>query len=514
MTNTSSKLERSGRRRRNNQNNLATISHKHIPAHGNGLSILHNKHCQMIHHQALTILEEIGLSDAPVQVIDLLTPHGAKMDDNGRLHIPPSIIQQMMADLPRQFTLHGRADDADIYLGGNNVYTGSGGASPQILEYDDQGLANYRASTLSDLYDAARLVDHLPHIHFFARSLVATDMPDMHSLDINTAYACFQGTAKPVLISASSAYTADEIITMARYIAGSAETLHDRPFFGFNINHVVPPLRFDPEACQVIIRAVQAGVPVMINTFGQLGASSPVTMAGCLAQTMAETLAGMAIAWAVSPKVKAVFGPRPMITDLRTGGMSGGSGEQALLTAAAAQMARFYQWPSSTIAGATDSKALDAQSGYEKAINVSMAVDAGVNLITQAAGAQASLMAASMAAYIIDNDMLGAIIGASQLIEVTDKTLAMDDIRNVVYGEGHFLGQQATLERMNSDFIYPDIADRSSVEEWLANGQPDIITKASTRAKTIIDKPPVPYIPAAIDQVIRDQYDIRLPPLS
>ncbi len=121
-------------------------------------------------------------------------------------------------------------------------------------------------------------------------------------------------------------------------------------------------------------------------------------------------------------------------------------------------------------------------------------------------------MAASMAAYIIDNDMLGANNPASQMIEITDETHAMDDIRNVVMGEGHFLGQQATLERMNSDFIYPDIADRSSVEEWLANGQPDIITKASIRAKTIIDKPLVPYIPAAIDQVIRDQYDIRLPP--
>ncbi|MGB0180734.1 MAG: trimethylamine methyltransferase family protein [Candidatus Puniceispirillales bacterium] len=514
MTNASSKLERSGRRRRHNQTNPASISHKHIPAYGNGLTPLRDEHCQMIHHQALTILAEIGLSDAPVEVIDLLTPYGAHMDDAGRLRIPPSIIEQMMVDLPQQFTLHGRVDDADIHLGGNNVYTGSGGASPQILEYDDQGLANYRASTLADLYDAARLVDHLPHIHFFARSLVATDITDMHNLDINTAYACFQGTAKPVLTSASSAHAADEIIAMATYIAGSAEALSQRPFFGFNINHVVPPLRFDAESCQVIIRAVQAGVPVMINTFGQLGASSPVTMAGCLAQTMAETLAGMAIAWAVSPKAKAVFGPRPMITDLRTGGMSGGSGEQALLTAAAAQMARFYRWPSSTIAGATDSKTLDAQSGYEKAINVSMAVEAGVNLITQAAGAQASLMAASLAAYIIDNDMLGAIIRASQMIEVTDETLAMDDIRNVVMGEGHFLGQQTTLERMNSDFIYPDMADRSSVEEWLANGQPDIITKASIRTKTILETAPIAYIPAAIDQMIREQYDIRLPPLS
>ena len=130
-----------------------------------------------------------------------------------------------------------------------------------------------------------------------------------------------------------------------------------------------------------------------------------------------------------------------------------------------------------------------------------MAVEAGVNLITQAAGAQASLMAASLAAYIIDNDMLGAIIRASQMIEITDETLAMDDIRNVVMGEGHFLGQQATLERMNSDFIYPDMADRSSVEERLANGQPDIIT-ASIRARPFWKQHHCIY-PCRQDQMIR-----------
>ncbi len=510
MSEISTKPERSGRRRRSSQSQSVAASQHHMPAQSWGLAPLNDDQCQMIHNQALIILDEIGLSDAPDAVIDLLTPHGARLFDDGRLRIPPSVIERVMADLPRQFTLYGRGADNDLTLGSNHVYTGSGGASPKLLEYDDEGQACYRASTLSDLYQAARLVDHLPHIHFFARSLVATDMPDAYSLDINTAYACFRGTAKPILTSASSEQAANDTIAMAAHIAGSAEALRQRPFFGFNINHVVPPLRFDAASCLIIIQAASAGVPVMINTFGQLGASSPVTMAGCLAQTMAETLAGMAIAWAVSPDARAVFGPRPMITDLRTGGMSGGSGEQALLTAASAQMARFYQWPSSTIAGATDSKTLDAQSGYEKAINVSMAVQSGAHMITQAAGAQASLMAASMAAYVIDNDMLGAIIRASQPLAVNTSTLALDDIRQVAAGDGHFLGQRATLDRMNSDFIYPDIADRTSVEEWLANDRPDLIIKANARANAILEQAPISYIPGAADQIIHQDYDIKL----
>jgi len=83
----------------------------------------------------------------------------------------------------------------------------------------------------------------------------------------------------------------------------------------------------------------------MVNTFGQLGASSPVTVAGCLAQTNAETLAGMVVVWLDNPRTLAVYGARPMVIDLRSGGMAGGSGEQSLLTATATELARFCGLP-------------------------------------------------------------------------------------------------------------------------------------------------------------------------
>ena len=114
------------------------------------------------------------------------------------------------------------------------------------------------------------------------------------------------------------------------------------PFLSIHVNHVVPPLRFSTEATDVLYECAVQGIPVMINTFGQLGASSPVTIAGCLAQTNAETLAGMVLSWLINPSIKAIYGSRPMVTDLRTGGMAGGSGEQALLTSGAVQLANFY----------------------------------------------------------------------------------------------------------------------------------------------------------------------------
>ena len=62
-----------------------------------------------------------------------------------------------------------------------------------------------------------------------------------------------------------------------------------------------------------------------------------------------------------------------------------GSVEMGLLNAAGAQMAQFYQLPFYATGGTTDSKVLDAQSGYESAVSSLLCALAGANFIqTQA----------------------------------------------------------------------------------------------------------------------------------
>ena len=393
---------------------------------------LSERDCEEIQAAALYILEEIGLSDAPPRLIELAKKAGASLSEAGRLCFPSVLVPKMQKDFARTVTLWGQNTEQqhNLVLDRNWTYFGTGGAAPTILDLDDN---LYRPSTLKDLYDAARLVDQLDHVHFFSRSLVARDVPD-HALDINTAYAALRGTRKHVLVQAQTPAAVQDIRSLCHRIAGSARAFEEQPFLSLNINHVVPPLRFSPDAVDVLMEAARAGIPAHINTFGQLGASSPVTMAGALAQTIAETLAGMIAAWLVNPDAQVIFGPRPMITDLRTGGMAGGSGEQALLTACAVQLARAYGFPNSTIAGASDSKIGDAQSGYEKCLSVSLAARAGANLITQACGMQAGLMGCSFASYIIDNDMLGSIGRTLTRPVVSPATLALDQISTVVKG--------------------------------------------------------------------------------
>ena len=454
------------------------------------------------------ILVDVGMAEAPPIVIEQVTGAGGSVGSDGRLRFTADIIDAALAGMERDFTLCARNPALDMALAPARVYVGSGGAAPLLLDLDS---GRYRESTLRDLYDAARLVDSLDNIHFFSRSLVARDMPDLAALDINTAYACLAGTRKHVFTSASSAAQVEDIAEMCYLIAGSREAFAARPFLSINCNIPVPPLRFDPESCEVAAAAVRHGIPLHSNTFGQMGASSPVTLAGSIAQTAAETLAGMIFAWLVEPSAKLVFGTRPMLTDLRTGAMSGGSPEGALAMAASAQLGNYYGLVNSTIAGATDSKLADAQSGYEKALAVTLAAQAGSNLVTQASGMQASLMGCALESYVIDNDMLGGIMKSLQPIEVSDETLALDAIREVAGGEGHFLGREETLARMQSDFVYPDLADRRGIDEWEANGAPDIRGTAIERTRELLRQSPPRHLPEEIDAAIRSRFDIRLP---
>ena len=202
---------------------------------------------------------------------------------------------------------------------------------------------------------------------------------------------------------------------------------------------------------------------------------------------------------------------KPLVSDLRTGAMSGGSGEQALLMAAAAQMQGFYGLPCSVMAGMTDAKVPDAQHGYEKGYTVALAAHAGANYISQSCGMQASLLGCSLEGYVIDNDMLGAILRTLRGIEVSEETLAVEAIREVVEGPGHFLGHAQTLAGMTRDYLYPAIADRASPADWEEAGAQDIRQRAIVRTKEILARHYPRHVSDAEDRWIRQREDIRLP---
>jgi trimethylamine--corrinoid protein Co-methyltransferase len=208
-----------------------------------------------------------------------------------------------------------------------------------------------------------------------------------------------------------------------------------------------------------------------------------------------------------------IFSNWPFVSDLRTGAFSGGGGEEAVLNAASAQMTNFYDLPSGVAAGMSDSKMPDNQAGYEKGITTVLAGMAGGNMVFQSAGMLASLMGCSYESLVIDNDMLGAVQRAVRGIEVSDETMSYEVLEQVCCGgPGHFLGQEQTLSIMETEYQYPELADRSNADQWVEEGAVDIRDRAAQKARSILSTHYPKYIDPKVDEQIRRKYPILLAP--
>jgi trimethylamine--corrinoid protein Co-methyltransferase len=220
----------------------------------------------------------------------------------------------------------------------------------------------------------------------------------------------------------------------------------------------------------------------------------------------------MMVVDAISPGHACIYAFMPFISDLRTGAMTGGSGESAVANAAAAQLLLRLELPSTVSAGMTDSKLVDAQAGYEKGYSVALAAQAGADMINLSVGMLGSIMVASPEALVIDDDMCGAILRTVRGIEVSDELLDLDAIERVVSGEGHYLGEAQTLALMKTEYVYPDLGDRHSVSDWIDAGSLPIWERARRRVDSILRETRPHHLPAAADDRIRRAFDIKLNP--
>jgi trimethylamine--corrinoid protein Co-methyltransferase len=504
---------RSGGRHARRQLRAAPLTEEIRPVRagmeGNTYKPLSDTDIQKIHLAVLDVLENIGLSQATPTCISACENAGAKLGDDQRLRFPRHLVLETIKNANRNLTIFGRDSKHDLNPQGNKVHFGTAGAAVHVVDVEKN---EYRESYLQDIYDAARIVEGLDNIHFFQRPMVARDITDPRELDLNTLYACLTGTTKHIGTSFTLAEYVPDALKMLYKVAGGEEAFRDRPFVSNSNCFVVPPLRFAADATDVLEACVYGGIPVLLLSAGQAGATAPAAIAGAVVQATAEVLAGLVFVNALVPGHPAIFGTWPFVSDLRTGAMSGGSGEQALLSAACGQMANFYDLPGGSAAGMCDAKMPDIQAGWEKGIAYALAGMAGTNMVYEAAGMHGSLMGFCLESLFLDNDALGQALRCVRGIEVTDDTLSLQAMRDVCMdGPGHYLGHKQTLALMQREYLYPDLANRLSPKEWAELGKPDIVRLAVERKTKVLANFFPEHVDEETDRWLRRNFTIHLP---
>jgi len=479
----------------------------HAGLKGGAFKPLGERDIERIHQTALDVLANVGVADPPPEMVGLALEKGCTLGDDGRLRFPRAFVEDIVAGACREMTIFGRDPAFDINLRGTEVSYSTAGQAVSVYESASR---SYRASTLLDLYDFARLVDRLDHIHRFCQPVVATDIGDAYEHAMSIAYACLSGTLKSFSCAIVDPDHIRQAVAMFDLVLGGEGRFREKPFCTIGACPIVSPLRFGEDGARVGITSVRLGIPCDFAVAPQAGATAPAALAGTLVQVTAETLATIILTNLFSPGHPTVYAAWPLVSDLRTGSFSGGSGEEALLAAAAVQMGNYYDLPTSVGAGMSDSKLPDNQAGFEKALTTALAGHAGANYIGESAGMQASLMGCSFEALVIDNDMLGAVQRTIRGIEVTDETLSYELIAETASGIGHFLGSDQTLAIMESEYLYPEVADRRAPGDWEEAGSPDILESAKARVREILSSHYPSYIDARLDQEIRRRFPILL----
>ena len=338
-------------------------------------------------------------------------------------------------------------------------------------------------------------------------------MPDVLDLDVNTVFALLKGTTKPVATSFTLAEHVAPIMRMVDIALGGdggSGRFRERPFLKAHISPVISPMRYGEDAVAVTLACMEHGIPVSCITAAQSGATAPATLAGFLAQSLAETLASLVMVNVFRPGYPMVFSNWPLVVDLRTGAFVGGGGEISVMNAASAQLSNWLGLPSGVACSMTDAKAIDAQHGMEKGVSALAAGLAGGNLVYESSGMTASLLGASFEAFVLDDEMHSLIYRAMRGVEVNEETLGFEAIREAVLGEGHFLGGAQTMAAMERDYFYPSLADRDPPVTWEENGRPDARSRARERARSILDSHHPVYLDPEAEARIRGEFDIVL----
>jgi trimethylamine--corrinoid protein Co-methyltransferase len=462
-----------------------------------------------IHNAALSILEKTGFrfEDGLDETIDMLESNGAVVNrDQGRFYLPRDLVMAQVSKAPEQVTLYSRDGKNDLDLSDHRVYLGTGGAAIKILDLDS---GKARPSTLMDLYQLARLVDALDHIHFFLRPCIPTDVAETE-YDENSLFACLKGTAKHVMFGITNEQGFQRVFDIASMVAGGSERLQQKPFFSTIACFAISPLKLCTQSTRNMQAAVRHHIPVALSSAPMAGSTSPMTMAGTLALLHAEELCGITISQLTRPGAAVLYGGIPGTANLRDLGYQGGAVECGMMNAAIHQLAHHIKVPNYNSSGLTDSKIPDTQAGWEKALTTILAAMGGSNYVHHAAGMLESMLTVAHEQYVIDDEIIGMCCKVLQGIPVDEEHLALETIDEVGPG-GTFITSSHTMAHMRSEYFTGNgVTDRNSRDDWEEKGADDAWGRARGIARNILGKQEESYIATETEQAIRAKYDIMI----
>ena len=410
---------------------------------------------------------------------------------------PPGLLRELLKTAPARFMQHARNPAHSIEIGGKSVIFSPAYASPFVMDLD----RGRRFGTLEDFVNFIKLAQSSPWFHHSGGTICEpTDVP-VNKRHLDMVYSHIRYSDRAFMGSVTAEARAEDSIAMARIVFGD-DFVNDNCVILGNVN-VNSPLVWDATMTTSLRAYARANQAAVIVPFILGGAMGPVTNAGAIAQSLAETMAGCALTQLERPGAPVIFGNFLSSMSLRSGAPTFGTPEPAIGSMVIGQLARRLNLPLRCSGNFTTSKLPDAQAMTEGTMSMLAAIHCGANFILHSAGFLDGLLSMSYEKFMLDADLCGALHSYLDGVKIDDNQLAVDAFAEVGPGN-HFFGCSHTMANYQTAFWDSSLADNEPFEKWEANGSVDAATRANRAWKRALADYEAPPLDAAIDEALRD----------
>jgi trimethylamine---corrinoid protein Co-methyltransferase len=452
---------------------------------------------EAIHEGAMRILEEVGVAFLNEEALGILREAGCKIDGD-IVRFDRHWIMEMIAKAPSTFTITPRNQDRELTVGGDVMLFGNVSSPPN---YWDMEIGKKVPGNREMCRNLLKLTQYFNCIHFAGGYPV--EPVDIHASvrHLDVLYDKLTITDKAMHAYSLGKERVEDVMEMVRIAGGlTEEEFQAKPRMYTNINST-SPLKHDHPMIDGCLRLARRGQAIVVTPFTLAGAMAPVTMAGAVAQSLAEALCAIALFQYVRPGIPCVIGTFTSNVDMKSGAPAFGTPEYMRATQMTGQMARFYGLPMRS-SGVCAANVPDGQAMWETSNSLWASVQSGTNMVYHAAGWLEGGLIASPEKFIMDCEILQQIerYFEPETFATTPDDIALDAIK-AVGNDGHFFGIQHTQDRYTTAFYQPFLSDWKNYEGWEAAGGIWTPERAHHMFKEIVanfEEPPM-------DEAIREE---------
>jgi len=448
------------------------------------IQVLSDDERAQVHERTLKVLDTIGMRVDTAEGRRILAGAGARVDETThRVRFPPDLVERSLAQVTKEFTVHGRRPGWSFPLNAGRFTLLADGGATSVFE---PSTGERRPTTRADWMAATRLHDALDDVGFYWCPVDYAPSYELPGGFVRYYVDVFATFGKHVQDSFGTPQLTPWLKEVLDIVFGGREAVRKQMPMSFLITPA-SPLTIEHDFTQTWLELSDYGLPVAIMPMPLQGATAPGSRLGTLLAANCETIGTLCLVQAAAPGTPVIYSPVVASMDPRTGLYAAGAVEHAVLCTAGTEMARHYGLPAESSGLCTQTYEPDLQTAWEKANSAMLVALSGPDVLV-GPGLLGGATILCLEQIVLDVEMIRLARQARTGIPVRDE-LWLDEVLERVGPCGSFLGERSTRQNARAgEWKLSDLGVQGSWDAWKTAGAPTTVAAAGERVEQLLSE--------------------------